>query len=103
MSDAGSVIASNEVEDEEPLERRVIPTAVSAMAGFPSSVLHLPPKDDNKEVEPKGRWGSRDVTRPWRERPEVKRRPSVPPEQSERWEKTRKVCLISLYDLLPSN
>ncbi|THH10883.1 hypothetical protein EW145_g1036 [Phellinidium pouzarii] len=39
--------------------------------------------------EPTGWWGSRDATRAWLDKPEMRRRGSVPLEQSERWVRTR--------------
>lgn len=42
-------------------------------------------------------WGSRAEPRPWSEKPQIRRRRTVPPEQEERWVRTREV---SLYFIL---
>lgn len=44
--------------------------------------------------EPNGWWGSRDASRPWRERMEPQRRRTIPPEQTERWERTHNVRML---------
>lgn len=38
-------------------------------------------------------WGSRAEPRPWSEKPQIRRRRTVPPEQEERWVRTREVSL----------
>lgn len=43
-------------------------------------------------------WGSRAEPRPWSEKPQIRRRRTVPPEQEERWVRTREVSL-SLHRL----
>ena len=47
-------------------------------------------------------WGSREVlARPWHEPP--KRKKTIPPEHSERWEVTRKVWGLRLWQYLPAD
>jgi hypothetical protein len=99
MSDGGSGVEGGEeherVEDEpqERIQRRLL-----AEKQFPSAtgMSEYPTLGQLGEVkssleEPTGWWGLRNAHRPWKERPELKRRTSVPPEQSERWARTRKV------------
>ena len=45
-------------------------------------------------------WGSRAEPRPWSERPQVKRRRTVPPEQEERWVRTREVSKFIISQAL---
>ena len=102
MSDAGSMEEREEREEQYDEEHYVPrgPSLSSPMAGFPTHAQLKKVAEDeapSTPCEPTGWWGSRDASRPWREKPELKRRASAPPEQVERWTRTKKVCYYTPY------
>ncbi|KAL5525571.1 hypothetical protein ACEPAG_6907 [Sanghuangporus baumii] len=93
MSDAGSIGAQEQYDNEERYVPRG-PSMTSPMSDYPTQALlkaTLTVEDEapGTPYEPTSWWGARGVIRPWREKPELKRRDSAPPEQVERWTRTK--------------
>ena len=80
---------------------------LASVAGYANATLVLTRRRTGEAGdEPHGWWSSREVTRPWRDRPDLARRPSVPPQQSERWERVKLVStrtLIAFLNMAYSN
>ncbi|KAH8112737.1 hypothetical protein DFH11DRAFT_1606815 [Phellopilus nigrolimitatus] len=101
MSDAGSL--QNTVSaSSEPSEIRFSPRGQfpSVMSEYPTKAELARVEAEAPTYEPTGWWGSRDVSRPWRDKPALLRKGSVPPEQSERWTSTRERVYLAIRSTL---